>query len=417
MRKIAILLSALMVLLAVSTLPVSADVSGDDIAVTVTGDGTWVDGVLSVSLFPGQEKVFTVTVNSTAAEDLQVSPVANPGCVVDSVLTVCFAPTNSTLVAGGSSIFNLTITAEGNAPPGVFSSNLTIIADTEVVNPPPSTGIPHHVVLVSAQSGQVVGDSYDLTATVYDSADTPVSNVSVSWSVLTGSAALSSLGLVTNASGQAHAVADCVVVGTSTVRCRVESYSGILATIDLTWAEDAEGDDDDDVVVTIPNVRQPISAIAFGEVLVDGVLDQTVTVYNDGNAPLVVASVMRSSGSADFTYVGPLAPFTVGSASSTAITIRFTPTAAGEESAVFTITSNDPDTAGVSFAVSGTGKSRGKPAWLVFLIGVLIIGGCFGGYFYFKRWRAKRSSLDVLARSGGGDLGLGADDDVLNLDT
>ena len=413
MRKVAVLLSVLLLLSMVAVAPVSADVSSDDITVTVTGNGTWADGVLSVSLFPGQEKVFTVTVNSVAAEDILITPVADPGCTVGGCLAVCFVPTSATLVAGGSSAFNLTVTAKGNAPPGVFSSNLTIEADIAPIEPPVSDGVPDHMTLTSAQSGQEVEDSYDLTATVYDSANAAVPGVSVSWSVLSGVAALSSLSLVTNADGQAHAVADSNTVGTATIRCRAESYDGVLETIDLTWVEGGGNGDD---VVTTPNIRQPISAVAFGEVLVDNALDQTVTIYNDGDAPLVVASIVRSSGGGDFTYISPLAPFTVGSSGSTVITIRFTPTAAGEASAVFTITSNDPDTPGVSLAVSGTGKSRGQPAWLVFLIGILVIGGGFGGYIYYKRWREKRGSLDILARGGVEDIGLGGDDE-LNLDT
>jgi hypothetical protein len=148
--------------------------------------------------------------------------------------------------------------------------------------------------------------------------------------------------------------------------------------------------------------------------LEDSALDKTVTIYNDGNAPLVIVSVVRGSGSADFTYVGPLAPFTVGSGGSAVITVRFTPSSVGDLSATFTVTSNDPDTPGLSFAVSGTGKSRGQPAWKVFLIGILIIGGCFGGFLYYKRWRAKKEGVDILARAGGGEVGDAGD--ALNLD-
>jgi len=183
--------------------------------------------------------------------------------------------------------------------------------------------------------------------------------------------------------------------------------SGVLG---LTWVED---DDDNGGDTTAPNIRQPIGAIAFDEILVDSTLDKTITIYNDGDAPLVVSSVVRGSGSGDFTCVGPTVPFTIGSASSTVITVRFAPTAVGEVSTTFTITSNDSDTPGVSFTVSGTGKSRGQPAWKVFLIGILIIGGGFGGYIFYKRWRAKREGVDILSRSSGEDLGL--DGDTLDL--
>lgn len=415
MSKLAILIAvALLTVLATPT-GVLADLPSTAITVSVSGNGTWSDGILSLSLFPGESKCFEVAVHNNWDSELFLEAEATPSCVSGSDVTACFCPDETTLSVNATYVFNLTVAASGSAPPsslepgGVFSVNMTISA-SEIEPEPPETGVPHHVSLTSAQSGLVVGDSYDLTATVYDSVNTPLPDISVTWSVLSGAVALSSLGFTTDVSGQAHATATCTSVGTSEVRCKVESMD-VLGTLALTWIED----DDDDGIITAPNIRQPISAVAFGEVLVDSTLDKTITIYNDGDAPLVVSSIVRGSGSGDFAYVGPLIPFTVGSASSTLITVRFAPTAAGEESATFTVTSNDSDTPGVSFAVSGTGKSRGQPAWKVFLIGMLIIGGCFGGYIYYKRWRAKREGVDILARAGG-DLGLEGAGDELNLD-
>ena len=411
MKKLAILIAVVLLATLVTPMGVLADLPSDAITVSVSGNGTWSDGVLSVSLLPGEAKCFEVSAHNNLDVGLDVEAEVIPDCVSGADITACFCPNEAVLAANATCVFDLTITASGAAPPGVFSVNMTISA-SEIEpepEPEPEVGVPHHVSLTSAQSGLVVGDSYDLTATVYDSANTPLPDISVTWSVLSGAAPLSSLGFTTDISGQAHATATYTNVGTSEVRCKVDSMdvSGVLG---LTWVED---DDDNGGDTTAPNIRQPIGAIAFGEILVDSTLDKTIAVYNDGDAPLVVSSIVRGSGSGDFTCVGPTVPFTIGSASSTVITVRFAPTAVGEVSATFTVTSNDADTPGVSFTVSGTGKSRGQPAWKVFLIGILIIGGGFGGYIFYKRWRAKREGVDILSRSSGEDLGL--DGDTLDL--
>jgi len=410
MRKLAVLIAVVLLATLVTPVGVLADLPSDAITVSVSGNGTWSDGILSVSLFPGEAKCFEVSTHNNLDVGLDVEAEVVPDCVSGADITACFCPNEAVLASNATCVFDLTITASGAAPPGVFSVNMTISA-SEIEPEPPETGIPHHVTLVSAQSGLVVGDSYDLTATVYDSVNTPLPDISVTWSVLSGTATLSSLGFTTDISGQAHATATCINAGTSEVRCKVGNMdvSGVLG---LTWVED---DDDNGGDTTAPNIRQPIGAIAFGEILVDSTLDKTIAIYNDGDAPLVVSSVVRGFGSADFTCVGPTAPFTIGSASSAIITVRFAPTAVGEVSATFTVTSNDSDTPSVSFTVSGTGKSRGQPAWKVFLIGILIIGGGFGGYIFYKRWRAKREGVDILARAGG-DLGLEGGGDALDLD-
>ena len=403
-RLIPVVLVLLLAMSITPTVVLADDLPSDAITVSVTGNGTWSNGTLSLSLFPGESKYFEVAVQSNWDEELSLTVKATPDCVSGSDITACFCPTSAVLAVNATYVFDLVLTASGSAPPGVFSANLTI--EAEAIEVPPETGVPDRIVLVSAQTNPEVGNPHELTATVYDEADNPLPNISVEWSVLTGSAALSSVGYTTNTNGEVHATADSATVGGSTIQCRTVS-ANVSATIDLTWVESG--------VVPVPNIRTPVGAITFGELLVDGALDRTVTIYNDGNGPLVIASIVRSSGSEDFTYISPTTPFTVGAGGSAVITVRFSPSPVGELSATFTITSNDPDSPSVSFAVSGVGKSRGQPAWLVFLIGVLIIGGCFGGYIYYKRGRAKREGLDVLARGGDGLDVLGNEGDELHL--
>jgi hypothetical protein len=105
----------------------------------------------------------------------------------------------------------------------------------------------------------------------------------------------------------------------------------------------------------VPDIRTPISSIGFGDVTV-GSLDKTTTIYNDGTATLTINSITRSSGSSDFTYIGPSTPFTTGVGGSRTITVRFAPTSTILKSATFNVNSNDPDEANVPFSVSGSGK-------------------------------------------------------------
>jgi len=86
-------------------------------------------------------------------------------------------------------------------------------------------------------------------------------------------------------------------------------------------------------------------------------LNKTTTIYNDGNATLTINSISKTSGSSEFTYISPSAPFNIGASSSQVVTIRFTPSSTGSKSATFTVSSNDPDEANISFSVSGTGTT------------------------------------------------------------
>lgn len=105
----------------------------------------------------------------------------------------------------------------------------------------------------------------------------------------------------------------------------------------------------------IPRLRVPISGLTFGRVNVCDTEDKTTVIYNDGGAELLVTAVARNSGSPDFSYQAPGAPFTVPPLSSRTITLRFSPTNQGTLSAVFGLSSNDPDNPTADFMVSGEG--------------------------------------------------------------
>ena len=107
----------------------------------------------------------------------------------------------------------------------------------------------------------------------------------------------------------------------------------------------------------VPDIRTPIGDIDFGDVVVESSLDSTTTIYNDGCGPLTVNSITRTSGSEDFTYIGPAAPFDIGAGGSQDITVRFAPSSSGAKGATFNVNSNDPDEPDVTFTASGTGRN------------------------------------------------------------
>ncbi|MDH4271761.1 MAG: choice-of-anchor D domain-containing protein, partial [Candidatus Aminicenantes bacterium] len=104
-----------------------------------------------------------------------------------------------------------------------------------------------------------------------------------------------------------------------------------------------------------PDIRQPISAINFGDVVVGSSSSQTTTIYNDGDGTLTVNSIVPISGSTNFSYEDPIIPFTVTAGGSRDVTVKFTPSSTGAKSAVFNVNSDDPDEPDVTFDVSGTG--------------------------------------------------------------
>ncbi|MGQ9801671.1 MAG: DUF7948 domain-containing protein [Candidatus Saccharicenans sp.] len=125
-----------------------------------------------------------------------------------------------------------------------------------------------------------------------------------------------------------------------------------------------------------PRLRLPLSGISFGQVNVCETRDLTTTIYNDGGAELVVSAVSRTSGSSDFSYKSPGTPFTVPPFGSRVLTLTYAPSSTGATSAVFSLSSNDPDNPTADLTVSGSGfipvitiglevQKRTERAWII----------------------------------------------------
>ena len=108
-----------------------------------------------------------------------------------------------------------------------------------------------------------------------------------------------------------------------------------------------------------PNVSVAPSAVDFGTVRLDETGERTVTVANNGGAPLAVSSSTVSGASA-FALNGTTAPFVVGHGESTDLRVAFAPNASGPASATLTLEHNATNATGdaidpVTVSLNATG--------------------------------------------------------------
>jgi hypothetical protein len=107
------------------------------------------------------------------------------------------------------------------------------------------------------------------------------------------------------------------------------------------------------VTMMIPNIDVTPTSLDFGNISLGQGQDLTLSVRNLGTATLTVNSI--TSDNQQFSVTSPSTPFTVAAGSQQTVNVQFTPTLAGSQSATLSISSNDPDEATVSVALTGTG--------------------------------------------------------------
>ena len=103
----------------------------------------------------------------------------------------------------------------------------------------------------------------------------------------------------------------------------------------------------------VPAISAQPAALAFGEVPVGQSRDLPLTIRNNGTAQLNVTAI--SGANPRYTLAGLAAPFSIAPSAAQAITVRFSPTAAGAQPGNLTITSNDPANPTVSITLTGNG--------------------------------------------------------------
>jgi uncharacterized protein (TIGR03437 family) len=104
-----------------------------------------------------------------------------------------------------------------------------------------------------------------------------------------------------------------------------------------------------------PTLSLSTAGLAFGSVTMGHTKDLTVTVSNRGQAALAVSSVSVSGGG--FSFVSSPTSFTLQSAGSQILTVRYAPTLGGAANGTLVLNSNDPAQPAVSVALTGQATS------------------------------------------------------------
>ena len=87
----------------------------------------------------------------------------------------------------------------------------------------------------------------------------------------------------------------------------------------------------------------PQNNLQFGSTCSGNTVSLNLEIFNVGTTNLVINSVQRQAGSADFTVApNPMTPVTISPDAHVDFTIQFTPTIVGSQSATIAISSNDP---------------------------------------------------------------------------
>ena len=108
-----------------------------------------------------------------------------------------------------------------------------------------------------------------------------------------------------------------------------------------------------------PSISASPASLSFGSVTVGQSATSTFSVLNSGSAALTVSSIVSSN--ALFSVAGATS-LTVQPGSSTSVTVKFAPTAAGSQTGTLTIASNDPVNPSLKVSLSGTGVAAATPA-------------------------------------------------------
>ncbi len=112
--------------------------------------------------------------------------------------------------------------------------------------------------------------------------------------------------------------------------------------------------------ITTPAISASTATLSFGNVQVNSTGNKQVDISNTGDGALVIDAISITPTGTDFkTTATP--PVTIQPGGKSTIPVTFTPKAAGSQSGTLQIHSNDPATALLSIALTGTGTVTPKP--------------------------------------------------------
>jgi uncharacterized protein (DUF58 family) len=99
-----------------------------------------------------------------------------------------------------------------------------------------------------------------------------------------------------------------------------------------------------------------LANVQYGDVAVGAGSEMTVTITNNGTGSLAVNDLAVSNPA--FSIVSGPASFTIAPGASQIVTVQFAPAVTGIQTAVLTITSDDPDESNVSLTLRGNGVAQ-----------------------------------------------------------
>lgn len=337
------------------TLTITSDAPTSPTAVNLSGTG--VEPLLTLSTktvsFPDTTVGATATSMTITASNTGTGTLKIAVPTINGAFTTTLGQTN--IPQGGSSTF--TISFAPNAPGAITGS---VILSSDDANGPQTitlSGTARAPSLAasptSASFGTVaIGASQTTTLTLTNSGDAALAVSAVSFSGV----AASEYSLVAAPSAPFSIPANG---GTQqlTVKFSPTDVGPRAAALTLTSNNYPAGP------FTVPlsgagngpliSVNQ--TSMAFGAQNIGGTTPGTVVVFNSGNQPLSVNSVIFSGAAATDFSSTTVTPVTVAAGGSVALNLVFKPSQAGMRSAVATIGSDDALQPGVQVTLSGTG--------------------------------------------------------------
>ncbi len=169
--------------------------------------------------------------------------------------------------------------------------------------------------------------------------------------IIEGDVALDDYDIFAAAGGQYTAVSETVTVNVEDGQLNIDFDNVLRAS--MISAIEVIGGGPAEPPTPEADISLSATSLDFDQLLLGETSDLVVTVSNDGELDLTVSDMTIANGV--FTIESPAAPFTLSTGQSQDVTVRFSPTAIGEETGSLDITSDDPNDGLVSVALTGEG--------------------------------------------------------------
>jgi uncharacterized protein (TIGR03437 family) len=131
------------------------------------------------------------------------------------------------------------------------------------------------------------------------------------------------------------------------------TFLGLFPTVNPVQPWPGDNDFNAFVAKIISGIEVKPASLDFGSALIGQPKDLTLTIREVGNGALTVNAL--TSSNPQFTLTSPTAPFNIQAGNEQTVHLRFTPAAAGAQSATLTVNSDDPSRPSVNVTLMGNG--------------------------------------------------------------